>query len=391
VKIILGCDPLLTPLTGIGHYTQKLGRGLIENSEVEQLKLFAHGKFFSCDMLINNNAVNEASDIEISESRSLLSHIREKLASSSMVVKAYQKASPHIMRYSLRKHADCIYHSPNFTLPPFEGRKIVTIHDLSTIKYPEYHPKSRVDFVNDAILNSIEKADHIITDSDFVKNEIIDTFSINSQKITPIHLGADQQFKPRNEIECCSILKLHDLEYEQFFLFVSTIEPRKNLLMLLNAFTQYRMKNPNGLPLVLIGGGGWNNNDILQKIAFLSEKGWVKYLGYLPQIQIPILYSSAKALLFPSIYEGFGLPVLEAMQSGTAVVTCSNSSMSEICEDSAALITPNDTDKLVDEISKLEQDPSYCEVLVKKGLLRAAHFSWQKCISQTLSVYNKLA
>lgn len=392
MRIILGCDPLLTPLTGIGHYTKELGKGLLRHDYVD-LKLFAHAKFFSTDLLRANDQVCgqiSAKQPKTSVKSRLTANLRNKLAASPTVVKCYQQFVPHLMKFSLRQHGDRIFHSPNFTLPPFDGKRIVTIHDLSTVRFPQFHPKSRVEFVNQSIDYATQHADHIITDSEFVRKEILNTFSVSPDKVTSVPLGAGKEFMPRTEEECQAVLAFNGLQFKQFFLFVSTIEPRKNLLTLLYAFSQYRAKNRDGLPLVIIGGQGWNNSDIIEKIAELSAKGWVSYIGYAPQAQLPILYSAARALLFPSLYEGFGLPVLEAMQSGTAVMTSVDSSMSEITSDSAALIWPHDIDKLSFEITHLEQDSRYVDCLVEKGLLRSKQFSWDKCVGDTLSLYKQL-
>jgi len=374
------------PLTGIGHYTQQLGNALLSNKEVDGLELFAHGKFFP-KKLLNNDAFDDKNE---KAKPNITSIIRAKLASSESIVKVYQAILPYITKVALRNHSDHIFHSPNFVLPTFDGYKITTIHDLSTIRYPQYHPKARVNFVNNAIIDAVDKADHIITDSEFVKNEIIHLLSGSKDKITAIPLGASSSFFPRSHMECKETLVKYDIEYNQYFLFVSTLEPRKNLDNLLDAFTLYREKNQAGLPLVLVGGQGWNNESILDKIKHLEHKGWIKYLGYLPQHHIPILYAAARALLFPSVYEGFGLPVLEAMQSGTPVVTCKDSSMHEITDNCAALVNVDDVDGMADYIERFVLDDKWQCDLSKAGVIRAQAFSWQRCVEETLNVYKAL-
>jgi len=386
LKILLGCDPLLQQLTGIGNYTLQLGKGLANSNDLDELDFFAHGVFFSDELLSNLVNDSERGGPKVN----LLSTLRSKLASSQVGVKLYQMITPHLMRMSLRNHSDFIFHSPNFSLPPFDGRKVVTIHDLSIIRFPQYHPKSRVNFVHKAIVDSIKRADHIITPSEFVRNEIIQLMSGEEDKVTAIPLGASPSYIPRSEFECRDILSVYEIDYKRFFLFVSTIEPRKNIECLLNAFQLYRERCPDGFPLILVGGSGWNNESTLERIKVLEGKGWVRYLGYIPQCHLPILYSAARGLLFPSIYEGFGLPVLESMQSGTAVVTCNKSSMSEITSNCAALIEPHDVDGLAGQITKLDKDSDYEASLVESGLVRAIDFSWSKCVADTINIYKKL-
>lgn len=388
MKVILGCDPLLQPLTGIGHYTQKLAQGYLGESQIDELLLFAHGKFFNhslIDTCINRSSTDDDHHVTLN----LFGKIRGQLAKSQATVKVYSALSPLINSVALRKHQDYIFHSPNFILPTFDGKKVVTVHDLSTIKYPQYHPKARVNYVNQQLAHSIKQADHVITDSEFVKNQIVDMFSVSKDKVSAIHLGADSIFKARNANQCSAIMK-YDLQYKEYFLFVSTVEPRKNIENLLTAFSVYREKNQNGLPLILVGSKGWNDDAIQNMIEKLSAKGWVKCLGYVVQSDIPILYSSAKALLFPSIYEGFGLPVLEAMQSGIPVLTSRNSSMSEITQEHAALVDVDDIIEMSRLIDKLSVDDIWAENLAENGIIRARDFSWRNCTDKTLDVYQSL-
>jgi O-antigen biosynthesis alpha-1,3-mannosyltransferase len=388
MKVILGCDPLLQPLTGIGNYTYRLGLGLKESKEVSDLRLFAHGKFFSLGLLEPQKITD--SDNTINQ-EGITSKIRRVLASSTIIVKVYQLLLPLINRIALQNFSQYIYHSPNFILPNFEGKKIVTIHDLSTIRFPEYHPKARVAFINKAIADAIEVADHIITDSEFVRSEIVELYGVNLDNITAIGLGADSYFKPRNVNECAEVLSSYEIEFGQYFLFVSTIEPRKNIENLLDAYILFRKKNRCKYPLILIGGKGWNNERIFEKISSLEAKGWVKYLGYLPQNHIPLIYSGARALLFPSTYEGFGLPVLEAMQSGIPVMTSINSSMSEITQDKALLIDPQNIEAIVKAIVELATNDELVGQLSAGGIERSRDFSWDIKVKKTLDIYKKLS
>ena len=380
MKVILGCDPLLQQLTGIGQYTKHIANQLISRKNIDEFKFFAHGKFFSKDIL------NESASINVNK-LTLAQKLRSLAASSIITVKIYQFCLPYITQFTLRKYKDYVFHSPNFIMPKFKGKKIVTIHDLSTLRFPQYHPNARVDFVNQAINQAVKYADHIITDSEFIKQEIITLLDGDEKKITAIPLAADDTFHPRTSLQCAEFLNSIEVNYKQFFLFVSTVEPRKNLLNLLEAFCLYRQKYSEGLPLVIAGGNGWRNHKTVCKIKELECKGWVKYLGYADQKNIPILYSSAKALLFPSFYEGFGLPVLEAMQSGLPVLTSKNSSMSEITGESAILVDPNDIKEMSALINELSNDNDLCAVLSKDGLTRSRDYSWNKCTEETIALY----
>lgn len=376
MKVVLGCDPLLGPLTGIGHYTQQLGTGLLNSSRIEILELFAHGKYYGHELLLESVSPEKSDKVN----GTLWAALRSNLASSNLAVSLYSKLMPLIEMRTLRNKDDYIFHSPNFLLPNHGGKRVVTIHDLSTIVHPEFHPSSRVKLVNNAIEQSVKYADHIITDSKFIKSQLCESFTLSPDKVSAIHLGVSEQYFPRSEEQCISVLCEYGLLYKQFLLFVSTIEPRKNVLRLLQAFQLYREKNKNGLPLILIGGSGWNNEKEYNKISELEGKGWIRYLGYVKQRDIPFLYAASKGVVFPSLYEGFGLPVAEAIQSGVPVVTSENSAMSEFSGESAYLVNPLD----IDSISGAIEDLSLRELTLKP-----ISFSWENTVRTTIEAYTR--
>ncbi len=376
MKVILGCDPLLAPLTGIGHYTKQLGAGLLRSNQIEALELFAHGKFYGHELLIESDA---PAPVEPKQVKSKIwSALRGNLARSNAAVSLYSKLMPIIEKRALQNKGEYVFHSPNFLLPNHGGKRIVTIHDLSTVVHPEFHPSSRVKLVNNAIEQSVKYADHIITDSEFIKRQLCEIFALSPGKVTPIHLGVSDQYFPRNQSQCTSVLKKYGLAYKQFLLFVSTIEPRKNLLRLLQAFQLYRESNNGGGPLVLIGGPGWNNDEEHKKIRELEAKGWVKYLGYVKQSDIPFLYAASKGVVFPSLYEGFGLPVAEALQSGTSVVTSENSSMSEFSGEETYQVNPYDVESIKNGIVALVHN---------QNLPKPVIFDWKSSVKSTIAVY----
>ncbi|AIY64607.1 glycosyltransferase family 4 protein [Pseudoalteromonas piratica] len=376
MKVVLGCDPLLAQLTGIGNYTQQLGAGLLNSSRIEILELFAHGKYYGHELLMEP----ENSEKPKKVNGTLWAALRSNLANSTLAVSLYSKLIPIIEKRALRTKDDYIFHSPNFLLPNHGGKRVVTIHDLSTMVHPEFHPSSRVKLVNNAIEQSVKYADHIITDSKFIKNQLCESFALSSDKVSAIHLGVSEQYFPRSEEQCTPFLYDYGLVYKQFLLFVSTIEPRKNVLRLLQAFQLYREKNKNGLPLILIGGLGWNNEKEHNKIRELEGKGWVRYLGYVKQRDIPFLYAASKGVVFPSLYEGFGLPVAEAMQSGVSVLVSENSSMSEFSGESAYLVDPLDVDSIRSAIEEL----TFSELTPK-----SMSFSWENTVRATIESYSR--
>lgn len=385
MKVILGCDPLLMPLTGIGHYTKQLGQQLLAADVISSLKLYAHGRFFDHDILTAEPAV-KATKVPMPLSQ----QFRLRLAQSEIAVRAYEKIMPALDRWQLAKVGDHVVHSPNFHLPDFAGKKVVTIHDLSTLRFPEFHPSARVHFVNNAIKRAIAKADHIITDSELVRAEIIEHFNCSPDRLTAIPLAARADFRPRNEAECVEVLDGYGIAYRAVFLFVATFEPRKNITRMLNAYLRYRENCPDGYDLVMFGSSGWHEQSFASVAETLIKRGWLKTLGYVPDSHVPVLMSSARALLFPSVYEGFGLPVLEAMQSATPVITSKDSAMAEISGDACMLCDPFSETDIASTIEKMASPDTDLVNLVARGQERAAMYSWASCASKTLNVYRAL-
>ncbi|OJF69468.1 hypothetical protein BK026_12100 [Alteromonas sp. V450] len=358
MKLILGADPLLMPLTGIGHYTKNLAKAIVKRKAVESVDFYAHGHFFDPDALLNPETLSTTKELDNPPppKKSVLQKIREEAAKIEVIVKVYGLISVYLDRLRLNSKASprTLFHSPNFTLPAFKGKCVVTIHDLSTVRFPQYHPSARVAYINSQIKKSVKYAAHIVTDSEFIKAELIERYNLSHDFVTAIHLGVDENYKRRDEQEVIDTLNEHGLHYKQYFLFVSTIEPRKNIVSILDAYEAYYENTASPQPLVLVGGNGWHNEDIMQRINLLKGKG-VMYLGYVSQTQIPELFSGAQSLVFPSIYEGFGLPVIEAQASGVPVLTSKNSSMSEVVDKYDVEVDPLDVEDIYRGLQKISR------------------------------------
>ncbi|MEP4485948.1 MAG: glycosyltransferase family 1 protein [Halioglobus sp.] len=395
MRLVIGGDSLFGPPTGIGHYTSHLVENLVDRSEIEELKLLAYGVLITTAKAGINSEGNPPNKESGSDGKpsSLFGNIRGMAARNSLMIAAYEKAYAMMARWSLRQYGpNDVFHSPSFVLPPFPGRRVVTILDLSTIRFPEHHAASTVTFINNHIERAIKHADHILTISDFVREEIIDHFDYPEEKITTTYLGADESFRPISKAEFSSSSFSPELQFKQYFLSVSTIEPRKNLARLLDAYEVYQQQQgSNALPLILTGLAGWKSSDIHARLEALQSKGLVRYLGYVSQRELSTLFAGARALLFPSLYEGFGLPVVEAMKSGTAVITSQASAMAEIAGDAALYINPSDVSDIAAKIGELAKNHELENRLVSKCLERANVYSWARCADLTLNAYKNLA
>lgn len=388
VPVIMGADPLLSQPTGIGHYTRELANALLDQALVADLKLFAFGKFFPQSLLQPITPVTTAATAVYRPTR--FARARQVLSKSATVVHVYEKLMPVMERLRLQAHRSSVFHSPNFFVPNFSGPVVTTFHDLSTLKYPEFHPSVRRDFANKQLEIAVRSRAHIITDSDVIKREVIDTFGVAEERVTTVLLGAAREYRRRSAAECHAALESFAVNYGQFFLFVSTIEPRKNLLRLLAAYERYLANSARPLPFVIVGGEGWNSTAEHEQIQRLVRQGHVCYQGYVPQATLYQLYSAARAVLYPSIYEGFGLPALEALQSGVPVLTSRGTSMAEIVGDHAVLVDAHDEQAIYDGILRLAEDDTFCAELAAAGLKQAAEFSWHRCAQETAQVYRQL-
>lgn len=398
LDLILGADALQAPLTGIGRYSYELAHQLRQHPEVARLRYFSLGRWVPdpMDGLIAMQQVRSAaatgavSTPKSATTAPLSSRLRSQLAGNRAAVRVYQALIPMLARWQLRHESQAIFHSPNYLVPPFPGKTVNTVHDLSHVLYPEFHPQARVDFMNLAFEDSLKHTTHVITDTETVRQEFIQHFGWSSERVTAIGLGMDASFHPRPDAELLPVLSKHGLKPRQYTLYVGTIEPRKNTLRLLQAYEQLDPALRRAFPLVLAGGKGWKSDDVHRHMERATQQGWLHYLSYVDQADLPALYAGARLFAYPSIYEGFGLPIVEAMASGTPVLTSKVSCMPEVAGRAAALVDPTDVTQMSATLAECLQDDAWLARASAQGLQRAQHYSWGQCANATLAVYQQL-
>lgn len=381
LKVILSVDLVTPPITGIARYALELAQNLINQPKLETLRYFYFGRWLNQEQL--NTLAQVGSGIQSSRKT-----WRNKLAGNRMAVHAYSKIMPIWSGLQLRHEHDSIFHSPNYFLPPFPGRSIATVHDLSHVWYPQFHPAARRELLERELPHTFKRADFIITDAESVRKEIISYFGWPKEKIAAIPLGVDTCYHPRIEAQLFTPLSLWNLSPGKYSLYVGTIEPRKNLMRLITAYEMLPERLRREWPLVLAGSRGWQSNEIHQKIKQASNAGWLRYLDYVPQSALPALYAGARLFTFPSLYEGFGLPPLEAMASGIPVITANTSSLPEVVGNAALIVQPEDTDAIYTALCQALEDEKWRENAVRAGLVRAAQLTWEMCAFKTMQVYN---
>ena len=394
-RVVLGADPLFQPFTGIGNYTRNLASNLLALQLVQELTLYANGAVLRGDTftsLIDTPAVlSTGEDGTRSGAKWVggLVRARTYLASKEWAVKAYQSLMPMIDRAQLYPYRGAVFHSPNYLLPPFNGPTVATFHDLSIQRYPELHPKARVQLLDKRMAEVAQRASHIITDSALIRREVMDYYQLAPDRVTAIPLAADDRFRPRSSHECTPVLASLGLTYRGFLLFSGTIEPRKNIRRICAAYRDLRDSRRLDVPIIFVGDKGWQSAAEHGDIQDLVARGWAQYLGFVNEQVLATLYSGARALVFPSLYEGFGLPALEAQQSHTPVLTSEGSTMAEFASDHDVLVDPGDTDAIREGMAQLASrggnDPALASTPKP-----ADRLSWAQTAAQTAAVYRRI-
>lgn len=381
MKVILSIDPVRFPLTGIGRYTFEIAQHLKKMSQIEQLRYFSYFRFV--------HDLPESTQTAKSDT-SFLSSFRHAILKNRLAVEIYRHTSSHIKRYALRDHKNHIFHGPNFYLPPFDGLSVCTFHDLSVFTWAHCHPPERIRFMHKEITLTLKRADMLITDSEYTRQEVASYFGWPLERIRAVPLASSSDFRPRTLDELHMVLARYGLKAGGYCLHVGTLEPRKNLDTLLDAYILLPQPVRQQWPLVLVGYRGWRSEKLHARIEVAMAEGWMRYLGFVGTEELPLIFAGARLFVFPSLYEGFGLPVLEAMASGIPVVCSNSSTLPEVAGGAAAMCAPQDVDALCQLIEAGLEDEIWRSKAKSKGLLQAGTFSWQRCAEETVAVYSEM-
>jgi alpha-1,3-rhamnosyl/mannosyltransferase len=375
VAVAFNATALLSPLTGIGHYARSLALALAATGETELHYFYGFGW---------SDRLRDAPVRNITAG---------KTAIKRAVPKAYELSrfvQQRVFGAGIRRRRCALYHDPNFLAFRFDGPTVITAHDLSWLHYPETHPAERVRVMTRQFPLALQRSAHVITDAESVRREIIDTFAFAPERITAVPLAARAVFRPATEPQCAPVLARHGLGWRGFALCVGTLEPRKNLELALRAYAALPASLQDRLPLAIVGMKGWLTSRLDGLIEPLARSGRVRPVGYVDDETLAALCASARMLVYPSLYEGFGLPPLEAMACGTPVIASNVSSLPEVVGDAGVQVGPHDVEALRAAMVELAEDDGRWEALRSAGLARAAGFSWARCARETLAVYRKV-
>lgn len=294
----------------------------------------------------------------------------------------------------LKRNKINIVHFTNYLTPAFKPanvKYVVTIHDLTAWRFPETLPLTYRSYIKRVITHAVKRADLILTVSNFVKNEIIELLGLNGEKIRTIHNGANELFwrQPRSSVEKIAAVKKKFGIKKEFLLFVGTLEERKNILTLVKALEKLRAYKD--LQLVLVGRPGHGFSRVKEYLADHSLKEDVVLTGYVAEEEKVTLYDAASIFVYPSLYEGFGIPLVEAMTRGVPIVASKIPSSEEVAQEAAIYYEPAyDHEALADTILRVLKDQRLRQEIIKKGFRRAQHFSWENIAQKYIQVYQEV-
>ena len=379
MKVVLSVDPVKFPLTGIGRYTYELGKSL--QAELQEQLRFLRGYRITTEL-------PTATDNRPMATPPAWKRLAQQ---NALVVGAFRRLNPWLKARALKGLEDHVFHGPNYYLPPFGGRSVVTIHDLSHYVWTQGHPPERVRYMQAEMELSLKRASALITDTEYTRQEVACFFGWPLDKIHAVHLASGPEFAPRSLEELKQPLAAHGLAPGGYSLFTGTVEPRKNIGTLLDAYGRLPASLQSNCPLVVCGYRGWQSDALHRRLQEAQDQGWVKYLGFVPNEALPLLMAGARLFVYPSHYEGFGLPVLEAMASGVPVVCSNATTLPEVSGGAAVMHDPNDVDALFECLLRGLEDDIWRNQARHQGLIQAGRFSWARCARETMAVYQAVS
>ena len=264
---------------------------------------------------------------------------------------------------------------------------VVTVHDLAFIRFPHTFRAYNRTYLDFATRLSVRKASHILTVSEYIKRELVELLGVPAERVTVTYNAARSHFSPPAASVLAAFRASKGLP-DQFVFYVGTLEPRKNLTTLLEAYAS--VAREHSAPLIVGGGKGWLYGPIFEQLERLGLHDKVKFVGYIDEEDLPLWYAAATVFAFPSIYEGFGMPPLEAMACGTPVVAANSASLPEVVGEAGLLVEPHDAAALATALLRLLREPDLHAELRGHGLRQAQKFTWQEAAQRTLAVYERL-
>ena len=375
MRIVLDGIPLLTQKAGIGRYTFEISEALKRLPEAPDV-------FFFYGVHRKNRLRGGQHDYNQKNKKNIIDGIIRRTPDR---YKIWLKKKIEKLEFQFRKPD--IFHATNYSAEYFDIPMVTTVHDLAFIRYPETLPADRLAWLDSKLPDTLKNARKIITVSQFTKDELITLLGVPENRIKVIYEGVTNNFKPRSSEIVAKKLKKYNLPPNGYILSVGTIEPRKNIQSLLHAYMNLPDSLKTQWPLVIVGMDGWKNREIFKKMENLAAKGELQILDYVSDEILPYIYAGASLFVYPSLYEGFGLPPLEAMACGVPVIVSNKASLPEVVGKAGIIVDPEDIGLLTKTINSILEDSKKRHEMSIEGLQRAKQFSWEVCAKRTFKVY----
>lgn len=397
MKVLIDLDSLTPPLSGVGHYTRQLSGRLALREEIQSLTGMIQGSRLKSDdirtLVDSLNTDEKHAGFKKAESHpgtrgetlAQLRRLARQLPAARAIWHRWKSYQYHRSRSDLTGY---IYWEPNFLLKPFDGPSVLTVHDLSFLVHPEFHPESRLRQMDKSFGPSLEKASRIIAVSRFTRDAIRDQLDIPAEKIDIVTPAAGDDFGPTTAEDKIDIKQRYKLP-NQFILSVGTLEPRKNLSRLLSAYEMLPDKLRGEWPLVCVGGRGWNDKKLSADVERLQRRGELIRLSYVPQQDLPAITAAASLMAYVSVYEGFGMPVAEAMACEVPVLTSLGTSMVEVAGQNAFYTDPYDIDQIAQTLREALESPERRARFASNGPEQARNFDWDISADHLISSFRR--
>lgn len=384
MRILLNGRPAVGARSGIGWYTLRLGQALADLDQVETVEFAIGGRTAPLSAVVCESSPT---------SSRWMNAVRG--ASRNMLPAAGRQALWNLASRDLRRRSSewSVFHETNYVAPNVTIPLVTTVCDMSYVRHPEFMPRHRRRWLRAYLEKRLQQSRAIISISRFTTEELVTSFPwLDRTRIFTTPLGVDHtEFHSRRDPdEERRLSETYNLP-SRFLLYLGTLEPRKNLQGLLRGYAMLPERLRSEFPLVLAGNDGWRQSYFRDLVRDLRQDGCLRWLGYVPQGDVPGLLRAADLFCFPSLYEGFGLPALEAAACGTAVLCGRASSLPEVMGDAAHYVDPHCAESIAAGLLNVLSDASYRDVLAVGGPDRAAPFTWNRCAEQTLAAYRRAA
>ncbi|MBN9561447.1 MAG: glycosyltransferase family 4 protein [Alphaproteobacteria bacterium] len=383
LTLLLGADSLLGRRSGVGRMTWQIAQHAREHPEIGTLRLLAGPSILPPDWLDGLEQDGEAPT-------SAKSGVRDRVGrvpGAATLRSAWLRR--RLNRAARGLPEPVVYHEPNLIARPFDGATVLTINDLSWRVDRGFHPDRRAAWIERRLPGSIAQATRFVAISAFTAGEMTRELGIPRDRIDVVPLAPSALFRPLPQAEAEATLHSHRLRAGGFVLSVSTLEPRKNFDRLLTAHALLPDALRERHPLAIAGGAGWGSALEGEQAERALRAGHLRLLGHVVDEELVALYSQCSAFAFPSLYEGFGLPVIEAMACGAPVVAAATTATGETAGDAALLVDPLDEHSIADALRTLLEDPSSAAPLRRLGLARAATFTWEGAITRLIASWRR--